>query len=646
MLQVIIRWNGVLTVAERERLTAWTVFKTAGKIVLGASLVIQSLLFLLILGVFGSIFAAIAGASEKPNVTVGDGVALVLNPKGVLSEVAPESDPFAEGLNEVFGGGPGEVSVHDLVRTVRAATEDDRIDAMVLDLGGLYVPSIYASKAYYLADAIEDFREAGKRVVAIGDGYTQEQYMLASEADTVLMHDYGQVFILGYGSYRQYYKSAIDKLKVTNHVFRVGTFKSALEPYLRDDMSEPAELANKAFLDVLWETYGAFVEDNRDLPSGAIDRFGNEMPVLLAEAKGDFGALAKNAGLVDELMSRADQLEFIRDIVGPGEEDQSFAQVSYKTYKLAVPSKKNRKGVSDIAIVTAAGAIVDGDTSSGAAGGDYIAGQLREARKNDDVKAVVLRVDSPGGSAFASEVMRDEVLKLKAAGKPVVVSMGSLAASGGYWISAPADKIFASPTTVTGSIGIFGYVPTFENTVAEAGVFTDGVGTTPLAGISAAGLGPLPEAAEQLFQLSIEQGYDRFLTIVSQGRNMTKSQVDDVAQGRVWIGQTANQIGLVDELGDLDVATEAAAVMADLDDYDVIGLTKPKTALEQFLEGMTGTAQAIGIVDAPAEAAPFAGGSVNPLRNLSEQVVAEARFMASFNDPNATYARCVGCEPR
>ena len=632
--------------AEKQRVTAWTVFKTAGKIVLGASLVIQSILFLMILAIFGTIFAGIAGSSDGPDVQVRDGVALVLNPKGILSEIAPDDDPFADGLNAVFGGGPGEVSVHDLVRTVRAAEKDDRIDAMVLDLGGLFVPSIYASKAYYLADAIEDFRESGKRVIAIGDGYTQEQYLLASEADTVLMHDYGQVFILGYGSYRQYYKSALDKLRVNNHVFRVGTFKSALEPYLRDDMSEAAELANAAFLDVLWERYGGFVEANRDLPDGAIDDYGTRMPELLAAADGDFARLAKEAGLVDRLMSRADQLAFVRDIVGPGEEDESFAQVGYKTYKLSVPTPRNDKKKPDIAIVTAAGAIVDGDQSVGAAGGDYIAGQLRDAREDDDVKAVVLRVDSPGGSAFASEVMRDEVLKLKAAGKPVVVSMGSLAASGGYWISAPADRIYAAPTTVTGSIGIFGYLPTFEDMMAELGVYTDGVGTTPLAAITAAGIGPLPEEAERLFQLSIEQGYDRFLTIVADGRNMTKRQVDQVAQGRVWIGRTASGIGLVDALGDIDDAVVAAAELADLDAYDVIGITKPKSALEQFLEGMTGTARAFGLTGAPEEDALFAGGAANPLRSLSEQVMGEARFLASFNDPNATYARCVGCEPR
>ena len=633
--------------AVRQR-GAWGVLRTIGRFVLTASLIVQSILFFLILVMIGSVFVAIAGASKQADVRVGNGVALVLNPKGVLSEVAPENDPFAQGLSEVFGGGPADVSVHDLVRTVRAATTDDRIDALVLDLGGLYVPSIYASKAYYLADAIEGFREAGKRVVAIGDAYTQEQYLLASEADTILMHDYGQVFILGYGSYRQYYKSALDKLRVTNHVFRVGTYKSALEPYLRDDMSEAAEVANRAFLDVLWGRYGERVEQNRGLERGAIDRFGTAMPDLLAAAGGDFARLAQEQGLVDQLMGRAGQLAFVRDIVGPGdeEEDEAFAQVGYQRYAEAIPVEKDRPNVDDVAVVTVAGTIVDGEASDGVAGGDYVAARLREAREDDDVRAVVLRVDSPGGSAFASEVMRDEVLQLKAAGKPVVVSMGSLAASGGYWISAPADRIFASPTTVTGSIGIFGYLPTFEDTLGELGVQTDGVGTTPLAAITAAGLGPLPEEAEALFQLSIEQGYDRFLTIVGQGRNMSKRQVDQVGQGRVWIGQTAATNGLVDQLGDLDDAVVAAAELAGLEEYDVIGLTEPKTTLERFLEGLSASAQVVGLTKAPDEPAPFSGRARGPLQDLSQAALAEARFLASFNDPNATYARCVGCEPR
>ena len=633
---------------ERERMTVWSFLKGAFKVVVGFSLLIQSLLFLVLLvalfGIIGGVTAQLGGKNEEgPSVAIENGVALVLNPKGTLTEVAPENqDPLAS----IFIGSPQEVAVHDLVRVVDAAREDDRIDALVLDLGGLYVPSIYASKAYYLADAIEAFRESGKRVVAIGDGYTQEQYLLASEADTILMHDYGQVFMTGYGTYRQYYASALEKLKVTSHVFRVGTFKSALEPYLRDDMSEAAELANKAFLDVLWETYTETVEGNRGLPAGSLDAFAQAMPTYLEAAGGDTALMVEQVGLVDQLAGRADQIAYVADIVGEDDEDGGFRRVGWKTYELSVPEKKNRKKVADVAIVTAAGAIVDGDQQGGVAAGDVVARQLRDARLEDDVKAVVLRVDSPGGSAFASEVIRDEVLKLKAAGKPVVVSMGSLAASGGYWISAPADEIWASPVTVTGSIGIFGYIPTFEDTAADLGVYTDGVGTTPLAAISGAGIGPLPEQFSQLMQLSIEEGYDRFLTIVADGRGMTKPAVDNVGQGRVWIGETGAEIGLVDKLGTIRDATASAAKLAGLDDYDVVGLTKEKTAFERFLEGLAGTEAKLA--GKPAVAEPFVGGTGRggAARQLAGQIKAELLYQASFNDPNAVYARCVACDPR
>ncbi|MBB4657865.1 signal peptide peptidase SppA [Parvularcula dongshanensis] len=637
-------------VAERERMTVWSFLKNAAKVVIGLSLLVQSLLFILLLVV---VFGLIGGVSQQMSgekqaaMRIEDGVALVLNPDGVLSEQAPPSDPFQDALSQAFGGGgPGEVSVHDLIRVVRAAKEDSRIDALVLDLGKLYVPTIYASKAYDLADAIAEFRDSGKRVIAVADNYTQEQYLLASEADTVLMHDYGQVFVLGYGSYRTYYKSALDKLKVNSHVFRVGTFKSALEPYLRDDMSEPAKLANQAFLDVLWQRYTSTVEANRGLSSGTVNAFGQDMPRYLEAANGDMAQMAKDVGLVDEVMGRADQVAYLANIVGEDEE-LGFRQVDFQKYRAAMSDPADRPRVGNVAVVTASGAIVDGDERPGVAAGDAIAQQLREAREDENVKAVVLRVDSPGGSAFASEVMRDEVIALKEAGKPVVVSMGSLAASGGYWISAAADEIWASPTTITGSIGIFGYIPTLENTLADIGVNTDGVGTTPLSGFTAAGLGPLPDQAGQILQMSIEEGYDRFLTVVSEGRGLSKKAVDDVGQGRVWIGETAEGLGLVDKLGDLDDAISAAAERAELEDWDVVGMSREKSAFELFVEGLTGVGIKLGLVEAPkTELFGSRASHRGTMAQLTDAIRAEAEFQASFNDPNAIYARCVVCEAR
>jgi protease-4 len=389
------------------------------------------------------------------------------------------------------------------------------------------------------------------------------------------------------------------------------------------------------------------VEQNRGMPTGFVGRFTANIPAFLGEYGGSYAGLMQELGFVDAIMGRADQIAFIRDIVGPGDDDQGFAQVSWTKYRLSVKAPKDRKDADNIAVVTVAGAIVDGEQQPDVAAGDYIAEQLREARERDDVKAVVLRIDSPGGSAFASEVIRDEVLELKKAGKPVIASMGSLAASGGYWVAAPADEIWAAPTTVTGSIGIFGYLPTFENTLAEIGVYTDGIGTTPLAPFTAAGIGPLPEEGETILQMIIEQGYDEFLTVVAEGRNMTKEAVDAVAQGRVWIGDAADDLGLVDKLGDIDAAIAAAAARAGLEDWDVVGMTEPKSPFEIFLEQLTGSAEEIGLVKS-REPELFAGNikGASPLRQMAKAVQDEAAFQASFNDPNAIYARCVVCDWR
>ncbi|MEM9233356.1 MAG: signal peptide peptidase SppA, partial [Pseudomonadota bacterium] len=444
-------------------MTVWGFLKGLFKAVIGLSLLVQSLLFLILLvfliGITSNASKTLSGAAnDGPSLEVPSDSALVLNPQGVLVERAPPQDTFGDAIAAALGASSEtQISVHDVVRVIRNAAEDDRIDVLVLDLQGLYVPSIYASKAHYVASEIEKFRETGKRVIAIGDYYSQEQYLIASEADTILLHDFGTVEIIGYGSYGNYFKSAIDKLKVKSNVFRVGTFKAAVEPFLRDDMSEEAKIANRAYLSVLWNQYSDAVDANRGLQNG-VKTYANNLGELVRNAGNNSAVAALNAGLVDQVMDRPSQIEFITDLVGRDEGSNlgGFRGVGYETYKVSAKVSDVREDSAKIAVVTAAGTIVDGDEPYGVAAGDAIARQLREARFRDDVKALVLRVDSPGGSAFASEVMRDEVVKLKEAGKPVVVSMGSLAASGGYWISASADEIWAAPTTVTGSIGVFG----------------------------------------------------------------------------------------------------------------------------------------------------------------------------------------------
>ncbi|GGY42164.1 signal peptide peptidase SppA [Parvularcula lutaonensis] len=635
---------------ERSRLTVWQFFRGLAKVVVGGALFLQALLFIMVfavlLSVLGSFGDQMKGKNEDgPSLKVPEGAALVFNPSGVLSENAPEQDPFEQALQEAFGGGSvGQVSVHELIRVIEHAKNDDRIQLLVLDLGGLVVPDAYLSKAHILADAIEDFRESGKRVVAVGDYYDQNQYMIASEADTVLMHDQGMLFFTGFGSFRTYYASMLEKLDVSVNVFRVGTFKSALEPVLRDGMSPEAKEANLTYLNGLWNSYTTRVDENRSFTPGATAAFANEFSSRLEAAGGDIAQAILDGGYVDDLADREAQRQFIKDIVGENDEGE-LNTVKLKKYKIGIKSPQDREDVKNIAVVTVEGAIIDGPQEPGVASGTYVAKQLREARKDDDIAAVVLRVDSPGGSAFASEVIRDELLAIKKAGKPVIVSMSSLAASGGYWIAAPADRIFAQPTTITGSIGIFSYLPTFEKLAARVGVNVDGVGTSPLSSIRGIPLAELPEELRTILQLNIEDGYEEFLTVVAEGRDLSLERVDEIGQGRVWIGSDAKERGLVDEFGGLPDAIAAAAKAAGLDEWDVVGLIKEKTRFELFLESLAGEAQAYGLISDDDElfVSRRTGFERTTLGAAAKLIDDELRFQRSFDDPNGIYVRCLEC---
>ncbi|MEM9168527.1 MAG: signal peptide peptidase SppA [Pseudomonadota bacterium] len=625
-------------------MTVWGFIKGFGKLLIGLLLLLQGIvgLFLLIV-ILGLVAAAMSDFSGgKSEVKVPEGAALVLNPRGVIVEQAATPDPFEEALEEAFGGSdPDPIEVHDLVRAIRAAKDDERIKAIVLDLGGMFVPSSSASKLHYLADELDKFKEGGKQVVAVGDSYTQSQYLLASRADKIIMNDLGSVMMTGYGRYGTYYKSFLEKLKVTTNVFRVGTFKSAIEPFIRDDMSEPAKEANRAFLSVLWNQYASSVEGARTLNQGEVKRYANEYADILRAAGGDMAKAALDYGFVDTLMSRPDQLEFLQETFGKDKKGKSFKRIGLNKYLEALEDVEDGDA-PNIAVITAAGTIVDGSQPPGvAAGGDTIAKYLKKALDDENVKAVVLRVDSGGGSAFASEVMRDGVLALKEAGKPVVVSMGSLAASGGYWISAAADEIWAAPTTITGSIGIFGFIPTFENSAAEVGVYVDGVGTSTLSPITAAGLGPIPEVWQDIFQQSIEHGYAEFLSVVAEGRGLDTAYVDEIGQGRVWIGSKALDLKLVDNLGSYDDAIAAAARLAKIETYDTVDMVEEVNPLEKFFSSMSSRALKMAGFD-KAEARRHQSA----LRKLIAGVEREAAFFNEFNDPNGTYARCIACDGR
>jgi len=513
--------------------------------------------------------------------------ALVVQPEGRLVEQL-EGGPLDRAIGEATGDGIPQTLVHDLVRAIELATEDDRIQALVLRSETLAGGGL--SKLQYLGEAISRFRESGKKVIAYGDYYSQDQYYLAAHADEIYLHPYGLVYLDGYERFRTYYKEAIDKLSIDWHVFSVGDFKSFAEPYSRGDMSEYDKEASRAYLEDLWRAYRSDVVAARDLDSGTLSGYADGFVSALKQAEGDLAAVAQAAGLVDELWT-SDQLRSrMRELVGGDEDDDSgYRQVDVSTYLAAVdgPAGTSADGPS-VAVIVAAGGITEGNQPPGTIGSDTIVEMIHQARDDEDVAAVVLRVDSGGGSRFASEVIRRELELLRQSGKPVVVSMSSVAASGGYWIALAGDRIFANPTTLTGSIGIVAMIPSFDRSLERIGINVDGVGTTRLSGAFRPDRG-LTEEALAIMRLSTEAGYADFVELVAASRELERAEVESLARGRVWTGQMALEMGLVDVLGDLDAAIEAAADLAGISDYGIEYLEPPVDPTELLLASLLGT---------------------------------------------------------
>lgn len=589
----------------------------------------QLILNLFFLFVIGLLFFAFNQSGEQP--ALPKEAALVLDLSGPIVEQRTYVNPIDQLASNALGQPPVQENVlFDIVDTIRAASTDNRITGLVLNLKGMAETNL--TKLRYIAKAIDEFKQAGKPVYAIGDNYKQSQYYLSSYADKVFMSPDGGVLLTGYGSYSLYYKSLLEKLDVNTHVFRVGTYKSFVEPYTRDGMSTEAREANTIWLNQLWGAYTSDVAKNRHIDATALTPELDSFVEQLKAVNGDFAKLSLEMGLVDELINRPLLSQKLIEQFG-SDGDNSFNQISYYDYQ---PTLFNRDlpSPNQIAVVVASGAIVDGNQRQGTVGGDSTAALLREARLDDEVKAVILRVDSPGGSAFASEVIRSEVDALKLAGKPVVVSMSSLAASGGYWISSSADKILAQPTTITGSIGIFAILTTFEKGLENMGVYSDGVGTTPFSGVGVTR--ELPEGVAEVFQLGVEHGYQRFIGLVSQYRDMSLAQADKIAQGRVWTGQDALQLGLVDQLGDFDDAIAATVELAKLDSYELRWMEEPLSPAELLLQEFAS--------EASTKLAAMVFGQVPAaLRPVTQQVVTDFTTLSNFNDPKGQYAFCLNC---
>jgi protease-4 len=587
--------------------------------------IVGNLIFLALIVLFLSILFY-AGQKDLP-----DQAALILAPQGDIVIQKTETMLSSRLMGEASRK---ETLLKDIIDVIDHAKDDQRVKAMVLDLHDM--GNAATSKLADIGEALKQFKTSGKPIYASGDYYGQQQYYLAAHADHLYLHPMGGVVLTGYGIYRNYFKSALEKLMIQFHVFRVGTYKSALEPFLRDNMSEYAKKANLSWLSILWKAYTDSISELRGLKIDAVDNYINNVSVNLSAVKGDTAQLALDHGLVDALKTRDEFRKELIDLVGEDKDEKTINQIQFDDYlnDIQPQREQNRENASKVGVIVAKGVILDGVQPAGKIGGDTLTDVIRQARLDDAVKALVLQIDSPGGSALASEIIRRELELTRQSGKPVIVSMSSIAASGGYWIASSADEIWAAPSTITGSIGIYSAFATFEKSLDFAGVHSDGVGTTQVAdGFDITR--PLnPIIADSMEQV-IQHNYQRFIKTVSEGRNLSLHDVEKIAQGRVWAGKTAKELGLIDQFGNLQDAVQSAANMANLKDYDVIYIEQPLTAreklakrLNQFLSAATND---------------ILGSANHPGVRFIKKLAPELEAIAELNDPQGVYAYCLVC---
>ncbi len=551
-----------------ERSIIGQIFHFIGRSIDMVRVILGRIVFLLVVVlVLGFLF------SGPAQIQIADNTLVVLAPKGAIveqSNVLAVSDLLLG--NDEFIDTP----VQDVLDTLMYAAQDERVQGVILELEEM--TAVSNANLERIGRALEDYKLSGKALLAHGQFFTQAQYYLASYADSIYMHAMGQLMLPGFGGSQLFFSELLEKLGVTMHIFRVGTHKAAVEPFILNGMSDESRQNNQQLIDELWQRYVNQIARNRGLTVEQVQEYAQNYAQLLLAANGDTARLAVQQQLIDELVSPA-QLELrLSSIVGARASANSISHEQYlgAVSEIVMPSE------SEIGVIVAQGSINMGEQPRGAIGSDSLNRLIAQARNDASVKAVVLRVDSPGGSAFASELIRQELLELQRAGKPLVISMGGTAASGGYWISASADEIWASPATITGSIGIFSIVPTFENSIEKIGVYADGVGTTPYSRADV--LTGMNSELATVLQSSIEQQYRNFLQLVADGRGLEIDAVDAVAQGQVWTGTQAMNFGLVDNLGDLDDAIAAAARLAEVDDYTWRYIEKTLSPGEQFAQ--------------------------------------------------------------
>jgi protease-4 len=567
----------------------WAFIRTFGRGINIVRLVIINLLFFsfLFVLVMAIIGIAASGSAGRTSRTLQNDSVLVLKPQGQLVEQY-SIDPLQRTLDSFSGNEPKQVQVRDLVGAIDAAAKDKRITRILLMPDDLQGGGFAALRE--VGAALDRFRASGKPVIAWAVNFDQGQYYLAAHADRLLVDPQGGVMLTGLADYRLFYKGLLDKLGVDVHLFRVGQFKSAAEPYILEQASPESKQADSYWMGGLWDEYLAEVGALRKIEPAALRADIDNLPQTIMSTQGDLAQLALNEHLIDGLATRAELISMLRKEGVPADDKgRSFRQVDQTRY---LASQSSTTSVFDpgVAIVVAEGEIASGKQSPGSIGGESTAALIRTAREDRKTKALVLRVNSPGGEVFAAEQIRREIQLTREAGIPVVVSMGDVAASGGYWISMNANKIFAEPNTITGSIGIFGLYYSIPNTLAKFGVQSDGVATGPMAGafdITRA----LDPKVGAVIQAIINKGYHDFVGNVAKARGKSYESIDAIAQGRVWTGQQALDRGLVDQLGGLNNAVADAASLAKLDaDYPVRYVEPPQGSFQRFLIGLNQSA--------------------------------------------------------
>ena len=606
-------------------LAIFNIFRGAGRLLSGIRSLIFNIIFLAAI-----VLVVIALFSSEETVIQPRSI-LQLKIAGNIVEQRQQSTPFDDALKEYsgFSSEPEETLLQDIVDAINAGAVDSRISALLLDLSSMGKAGM--NQLEVIGNALEAFQETGKEVIAAESYYNQDQYYLASHANKVFLDPMGFVHLSGFGLYRLYFREALEKLKINYHVFKVGSFKSALEPFTRSSMSSQDRQQSRMWLTSLWNSYVDKVADQRSISREQLLGYINDVPENLKSVGGNMAELALASGLVDEVASQHRIRAYLAS-KSEGSAHFGYRAVSFSEYLSTLDSSYSYNDIQEdtIAVIVAQGTIMPGHSSPGIVGSETLSELIRNSASSEHIKAAVLRIDSGGGSAFASETIRQELLEFKKKGKPLIVSMGTFAASGAYWISADADEIWASPDTLTGSIGIFMAVPTFEKLLQSGGVYRDGVGTTNLSGAMDLSQ-PLSPEVKQAIQLTLDNGYHTFLSIVSEGREIPMQEMETIAQGKVFSGTEALKTGLIDRLGNLKPAIESAASMAGLESYQVSTL-QPYFSLKQRFFQQFGT-KVISYFSGNSEIREF-------LQHLFSSG-SEFRNILLFRDPKGMYAHCM-----